>query len=229
MIGSTSLVRVLLVEDNLEVSTSVCNFLGAQGFEVQAVAEGLRGVDMGMSGFDAVILDVNLPDTDGFEVLKRLRAKSSVPVILLTELGGDEDRIAGLDLGADDYLPKPFNPRELVARLKAVLRRQDSKAPGGRLSVNGVLLDPGTREVSCDANPVRVTTVEFVVLDMLMRSAGRPVSRDDLMLALYGRKATPYDRSIDMHVSHLRKKLKSSRELIKTVRGAGYQFCLQAQ
>lgn len=222
--------RVLVVEDNLEVSNSVKDFLTNNGFSVECTAQGSSGIDAAKAGgFDAMILDVNLPDTDGFEVLKRLRTFSRLPVILLTEVSGDEDRIHGLDIGADDYLPKPFNPRELLARLRAILRRHNGHTPGAVVSANGVTLDPGTREVTCDSKPVRVTTVEFVVLEMLIRSAGRAVSRDELMLSLYGRKSTPYDRSIDMHVSHLRRKLKANRELIKTVRGAGYQFCIPAQ
>jgi len=131
----------------------------------------------------------------------------------------------GLELGADDYLPKPFNPRELSARVKAILRRTEAKSTRSRVEVNGVLLDPGTREVICDGKAVDVTTLEFDILEQLMRNAGRVVSRDGLMESLYNRKSTPFDRSIDMHVSHLRRKLESSRPVIKTIRGVGYQFC----
>jgi two-component system response regulator CpxR len=133
----------------------------------------------------------------------------------------------GLELGADDYLPKPFNPRELVARIRAILRRYETR-PGpssGRLEVNGVTLDPGTREVFAGGIRVELTTFEFDILEMLMRSAGRGLSRDRLMENFYNRKATPYDRSIDMHISHLRKKLENGESLIKTIRGVGYQFC----
>jgi len=147
-------------------------------------------------------------------------------VLMLTARGEDVDRIIGLELGADDYLPKPFNPRELAARIKAILRRSDAQQTGGRLEVNGVALDPGTREVTQDGKPVETTTLEFQILEMLMRAAGRVVSRDALMETLYNRKATPFDRSIDMHVSHLRKKLDTpERPIIKTIRGVGYQFC----
>ncbi len=166
-----------------------------------------------------------LPGLDGFEILKRLRVTSRVPVLMLTARGEDVDRIVGLELGADDYLPKPFNPRELVARVKAILRRTEAQSNRGRVEVNGVALDPGTREVICDGKPVEVTTLEFDILEQLMRNAGRVVSRDGLMESLYNRKATPFDRSIDMHVSHLRRKLESSRPVIKTIRGVGYQFC----
>src|SRR5437868_12899777 len=167
-----------------------------------------------------------LPGIDGFEILRRLRHESKVPVIMLTARGEDVDRIIGLELGADDYLPKPFNPRELTARIRAILRRIEAKpaADSRRLEVNGVVLDPGSREVFKDGKRVEMTTFEFDILEALMRSAGRVVSRDDLMESLYNRKATPFDRSIDMHLSHLRKKLETDRTIFKTIRGVGYQF-----
>jgi two-component system response regulator CpxR len=138
------------------------------------------------------------------------------------------DRIVGLDLGADDYVPKPFNARELVARINAVLRRYEARnAPApGRIEVNGVVLNPGTREAIADGEPLDLTTFEFDILEQLMRSAGRVLSRDSLMEMFYNRKATPFDRSIDMHISHLRKKLKRGEVLIKTIRGVGYQFAV---
>ena len=146
---------------------------------------------------------------------------------MLTARGEDVDRIVGLELGADDYLAKPFNPRELVARIRAILRRYEPRpaAAGGRIEVNGIALDPGTREVFADGKRVELTTFEFDILEMLMRSAGRVLSRDALMENFYNRKATPFDRSIDMHISHLRKKLEGGDDLIKTIRGVGYQFC----
>src|SRR5689334_11405877 len=167
-----------------------------------------------------------LPGIDGFEILRRLRTRSKVPVIMLTARGEDVDRIVGLELGADDYLPKPFNPRELVARIRAILRRYEPRPPatGSRLEVNGVTLDPGTHEVQSGGKRVELTTFEFDILEMLMRSAGRVLSRDALMENFYNRKATPFDRSIDMHISHLRKKLENGDSLIKTIRGVGYQF-----
>jgi two-component system response regulator CpxR len=149
---------------------------------------------------------------------------------MLTARAEDTDRIVGLELGADDYLPKPFNPRELVARIRAILRRMEPKPNAGRVEVNGVAIDPGTREAYCDGRPVELTTLEFDILEQLMRSAGRVLSRDALMEALYGRKATPFDRSMDMHISHLRRKLETcGRTLIKTVRGVGYQFSRTAE
>jgi two-component system response regulator CpxR len=165
-----------------------------------------------------------LPGLDGFEILKKLRAQSRAPVLMLTARGEDIDRIVGLELGADDYLPKPFNPRELSARIKAILRRTDTRPNRGRIEVNGIVLDPGSRGVFLDGQAVEITTLEFDILEQLMRSAGRVVSRDDLMESLYNRKATPFDRSIDMHVSHLRKKLEGGKPVIKTIRGVGYQF-----
>jgi two-component system response regulator CpxR len=168
-----------------------------------------------------------LPSLNGFEVLQGIRTRSSAPVLMLTARGEDVDRIVGLELGADDYLPKPFNPRELSARIRAILRRVESHAAagvGGRIEINGVALDPGTREVRADGQPVELTTFEFDILEQLMRGAGRVLSRDALMESLYNRKATPFDRSIDMHVSHLRRKLEAGRPRIKTIRGVGYQF-----
>ena len=164
-------------------------------------------------GVDLVVLDVMLPGMDGFEILRRLRQKSRVPVIMLTARGEDVDRIIGLELGADDYLPKPFNPRELAARIRAILRRYEPRPASrrGRLEVNGVALDPGTREVCSGGKRVELTTFEFDILELLMRSAGRVLSRDALMENFYNRKATPFDRSIDMHISHLRKKLEARR------------------
>jgi two-component system response regulator CpxR len=144
---------------------------------------------------------------------------------MLTARGEDVDRIVGLELGADDYVPKPFNPRELAARIRAVLRRTEPRPQDGQIDVNGVTLNPGSREAFCDGSPVELTTIEFDILEQLMRAAGRVLSRDQLMEAIYGRKSGPFDRAMDMHISHLRKKLEcGGRALIKTVRGVGYQF-----
>jgi len=218
--------RLLIVDDDVELCSLLKEFLEREGYNVQCVHEGHAALELAQQpGNDLIILDVMLPGLDGFEILKRLRLTSRVPVLMLTARGQDVDRIVGLELGADDYLPKPFNPRELSARVKAILRRTETKTNRGRVEVNGVLLDPGTREVLCDGKSVEVTTLEFDILEQLMRNAGRVVSRDGLMESLYNRKATPFDRSIDMHVSHLRRKLEGSRPVIKTIRGVGYQFC----
>jgi two-component system response regulator CpxR len=149
---------------------------------------------------------------------------------MLTAKGDEAGRITGLELGADDYVPKPFNPRELAARIRAVLRRVEPRPQSGRVEVNGVLLDPGSREVFCDGRRVELTTIEFDILEQLMRAAGRVLSRDQLTETLYNRKSTPFDRAMDMHISHLRKKLEcGDKLLIKTVRGVGYQFCRTAE
>ena len=221
--------HVLLVDDDAELCSLLSEFLTREGFTVEFEHEGFRGLEhASQPGVDLVVLDVMLPGIDGFEILRRLRQRSKVPVIMLTARGEDVDRIIGLELGADDYLPKPFNPRELAARIRAILRRYESRgaAPAGaRLEVNGVTIDPGTRDVFTDGKRVDLTTFEFDILEMLMRSAGRVLSRDALMENFYNRKATPFDRSIDMHISHLRKKLEHGEPIIKTIRGVGYQFC----
>jgi two-component system response regulator CpxR len=168
---------------------------------------------------------------DGFSVLRKLREKSQMPVIMLTARGQDIDRITGLELGADDYLPKPFNPHELVARIKAIFRRLEPRtvSPSSRIEVNGVSLDPAARAVLVDGKRVELTTIEFDILELLMRSAGRVLSRDAIIESLYDRKATGFDQSINVHISHIRRKIEQGRTLIKTVRGVGYQFCQSAE
>jgi len=219
-------VRILLIDDDAELCSLLVEFLTREGFSIECEHEGKRGLERALhGGFDLIVLDVMLPGLDGFEILRRLRAESHIPVLMLTARGEDMDRIAGLEMGADDYLAKPFNPRELLARIRAILRRiERPPSPEGPLEVNGVRIDPGTREVSVNGRKIEVTTFEFDILELLMRSAGQVVSRDDLMEHLYNRKATAFDRSVDMHISHLRKKLETGQPLIKTIRGAGYQF-----
>ncbi len=219
---------ILLVDDDAELCSLLTEYLKREGFGVECQHEGNSGLSRALAGgVDLIVLDVMLPGIDGFEILRRLRHESKVPVLMLTARGEDVDRIVGLELGADDYLPKPFNPRELVARIRAILRRYEKRPPdnSGRLEVNGIALDPGSREVLAHGKRVELTTFEFDILEMLMRSAGRVLSRDTLMENFYNRKATPFDRSIDMHISHLRKKLEQGTMLIKTIRGVGYQFC----
>jgi two-component system, OmpR family, response regulator CpxR len=224
-------VRLLVIDDDVELCDLLREFLGREGYTVDAEHDGRRGLDRALQNqHTLVILDVMLPGMDGFAVLRQLRQQSRVPVIMLTARGEDVDRIIGLEIGADDYLAKPFNPRELSARIRAILRRLEPTAnPGSRLEVNGVALDPGSRGVAVDGKRVDLTTLEFDILELLMRSAGRVLSRDNLMEALYQRKATPFDRSMDMHISHLRRKLETDRPLIKTVRGVGYQFARSAE
>jgi two-component system response regulator CpxR len=220
-------VRILVIDDDVELCALLAEFLMREGFSVESEHHGQRGLERAVAGQpDFVILDVMLPGLDGFEILRRLRRESRVPVLMLTARSEDVDRIIGLELGADDYLPKPFNPRELVARVRAIQRRYEPRPASAdeRIEVAGVVLDPGTREVFSGGKRLDLTTFEFDILEMLLRAAGRVLSRDALMENLYNRKATPFDRSVDMHVSHLRRKLEGSGRLIKTIRGVGYQF-----
>ncbi|MBI3278257.1 MAG: response regulator transcription factor [Acidobacteria bacterium] len=217
--------RVLVIDDDVELAALLREFLQREGFTPDFAYDGSTGLARALEGnYDLVVLDVILPRLDGFEILRRLRRQSGVPVLMLTARGEDVDRIVGLELGADDYLPEPFNPRELAARMRAILRRAEGGPPGERLEVNSVTLDPGSRSVFSNGRKVELTTIEFDILELLMRSAGRVLSRDALMERLYSRKATPFDRSVDMHISHLRRKLETDKPLIKTVRGVGYQF-----
>jgi two-component system response regulator CpxR len=223
--------HILIVDDDVELCGLVQEYLASEGFTAKAVHDGENGLQQAMTGeYVLVVLDVMLPGINGFEVLRRLRSVSKIPVLLLTARGEDVDRIVGLEIGADDYLPKPFNPRELVARIRAILRR----AKPGRadavpeiLSVGDVELDPATRSVHRAGQPVDLTSVEFNLLEVLLREAGRVVTRERLVNAVLSRKFTPFDRSIDMHVSKVRRKLGDSEENgdhIKTIRGVGYMF-----
>jgi two-component system response regulator CpxR len=218
--------RLLVIDDDKELCNLLDEFLRREGVEAEFVHNGQLGIDrFRKGGIDLVVLDVMLPGIDGFQVLRSIRKQSNVPVIMLTARGEDIDRIVGLEMGADDYLPKPFNARELAARIRAVLRRlHPSEKEFGRLEVNDVALDVGSREVTCAGRKLDLTTSEFEILEMLMRSAGRVLSRDQIMERLYDRTAGPLDRSIDMHVSHLRRKLGGRGTHIKTIRGSGYQF-----
>ena len=225
--------RILIIDDDFELCTLVSEYLAAEGFRVEAVHDGETGLQRATVGnYLLIVLDVMLPGMSGFDVLRRLRATSRIPVLLLTARGEDVDRIVGLEIGADDYLPKPFNPRELVARIRAILRRSaaDPKALGAPrppeiLRVGDIELDPATRTVRHAGDPVELTSVEFNLLEVLLREAGRVVTREQLVSAVLSRKFSPFDRSIDMHVSKVRKKLgdtNGEEEHIKTVRGVGY-------
>jgi len=204
------------------------DYFSQQGFAVEPVHDGRGGLGRALDGgFDLIILDVMLPVLDGFEVLRQLRKRSNTPVIMLTARTAQNDRVAGLNAGADDYLPKPFGPEELLARIRAVLRR--SGKPDGvtqqEVESAGVRLNPATREAWFFGEALEVTALEFDILEVLVRAAGRIVSRDELSAALYQRRSTPYERSLDVHISHLRKKLeRDQRSLIRTVRGVGYLF-----
>ncbi|MGI9102066.1 MAG: response regulator [Terriglobales bacterium] len=222
--------RVLIVDDDVELCELVTEYLTPEAFEVEVVHNGVDGLKRALSGEHAiVILDVMLPGMNGLEVLRRLRAESRVPVLILTARGDDVDRIVGLEIGADDYLPKPFNPRELVARTRAILRRtlQPAAPPLEKIAVGDVELDPAARVVRRGGEAVELTSVEFGMLEALMRAAGQVVTRESLAQSVLGRRFMPYDRSIDMHVSKLRKKLgdpSEDSERIKTIRGVGYVF-----
>lgn len=229
--------RILLIDDDTELCELLKVYLTTEGFSVEAVHEGNRGAEEALSGaYSLVVLDVMLPEINGLDVLRRIRAGSDLPVLMLTARGDEVDRIVGLELGADDYLPKPFNPRELAARIRAVQRRVEPRGEGrpsargaGHLVVGDVNLDPGARTVRRDGKLVELTSVEFAILEVLLRGAGRVVGRDDLAKKALGRRLSAYDRSIDVHLSSLRKKLGHEvrgLERIKTVRGVGYLYAL---
>lgn len=222
--------RILVIDDDVELCHLVGEYLRAEGFSTECVHDGESGLKKATGEeYLLAVLDVMLPGINGFEVLRRIRATSRLPVLLLTARGEDVDRIVGLEIGADDYLPKPFNPRELVARIRAVLRRTrgEGSAPApDTVTVGDVELDPATRMVRLEGRPVDLTSVEFNLLEVLLREAGRVVPRERLVNAVLSRKFSPFDRSIDMHVSKVRKKLGDTEndEHIKTVRGVGYIF-----
>jgi two-component system response regulator CpxR len=227
--------RVLLVDDDAELGAMLATYLGRDGFGVAAVHDGESGVTAALrDGPAIVVLDIGLPGIDGFEVLRRIRAASPVPVLMLTARGDDVDRIVGLELGADDYLAKPFNPRELAARLRAVLRRArlppgPDAGPPRRQMVGDVALDPGARSVTRGGKPIALTATEFALAEILLRDAGQLVTREVLSEAVLGRPWSPLDRSLDTHVANLRRKLGAGADggpLIRTLRGRGYQYVL---
>jgi two-component system, OmpR family, response regulator CpxR len=218
---------ILLIEDDQELCSLMTDYFVQKGFHIEAANDGRCGLERALDGgFDLVILDVMLPVLDGFEVLRQLRKRTETPVIMLTARTSRSDRVAGLDSGADDYLPKPFEPEELLARIRAVLRRAGrSEAASQDVEAGGVRLNPHTREAWYFGEAIEITSLEFDVLELLVRAAGRTVSRDELTAAIYQRRSTPYERSLDVHISHLRKKLeREDRTPIRTIRGVGYQF-----
>jgi len=218
---------LLLVDDDLELCGMMKEFFAEAGHYLDCAHNGRDGLDRALNGaYDLAILDVMLPVFDGFTLLQQLRRRKNLPVIMLTARVQQHDRIMGLNTGADDYLPKPFDPDELLARIRAVLRRTDiaNWQAAAMMTIGDIQVNPTTREAWVAGSPVDLTAVEFDLLEMLMRSAGRIVSRDEITMALFEREATPYDRFLDVHVSHLRKKLEGGRKLIRAVRGVGYVF-----
>ena len=228
--------HILVVDDDVALCGLLVQYLVPEGFLVDAVHDGDQGLEIAEKGsYDLVVLDVMLPRGNGFEVLNRLRTRTEIPVVMLTARGEEIDRIVGLEMGADDYLVKPFNPRELVARIRAVLRRAraergtNAAASPQVLSVGDVTLHSGTREVRLPGGKIDLTAVEFDLLELLLRNAGQLVSREDMNYKVLGRTLSPYDRSIDVHVSKLRKKLGhevSGVERIRSIRGSGYLYAL---
>jgi DNA-binding response OmpR family regulator len=225
--------RVLIIDDDIELCKLLAMRMSDEGFEIEAVHEGIRGLDRALSReHSLVVLDLMLPGMGGLDVLRRVREQSPIPVLILTARGEDVDRILGLEIGADDYLPKPFNPRELIARIRAILRRTVRVATGTHpLIVGDIRLDPAAREARMQGRLISLTSVEFALLEMLLKHAGRLVTREELTEAVLGRKLGPFDRVIDVHVSNIRKKLGASQgvERIKAIRGSGYLFVVRAE
>jgi two-component system response regulator CpxR len=225
---------ILLIDDDVELCEMLTEYLGRYDLRVSAVHRGDSGLEVARSRrWPVILLDVMLPGMDGFEVLKQIRGFSDDSVLLLTARGEDVDRIVGLEMGADDYLAKPFNARELLARIRAVRRRSTApvvRAASAAVVVEDLMLDPAARTVRQNGEQLELTDVEFTLLEVLMRSPGKVVEREGLAEEVLGRKFNPFDRSLDMHVSRLRKKLASdgnNDDRVKTVRGTGYQLVLR--
>ena len=227
--------RVLIVDDDTELCEMLVEYLGTEGFFMDTVHDGAAGVELGLSGeYDIVVLDVMLPKINGFDVLRHIRTESQVPILMLTAREDDVDRIVGLEVGADDYLSKPCNPRELVARLRAILRRTrysqsnpESRHDRKILQAGDMEVHPALRQAIYRKHKLDLTSTEYNLLEVLVRNAGQVVTKKTLSEQALGRKLTRYDRSVDMHLSKLRRKLGTDEEglsPIQTVRGVGYQF-----
>jgi two-component system response regulator CpxR len=226
-------IRVLIVDDDREFARLVAEFLDAEGgFSVTRRHDGAAGAEIAVSEpFDVIILDVGLPVLNGFEALRKIRESIDTPVIMLTARGDDIDRILGLEIGADDYVPKPCNLRELVARIRAILRRSHraeiTESDSPEIVIGDMKMEPGSQSVFCGGELVPLTGAEYLVLEVLVNSAGQVVDKDAIARHALGRRIMPYDRSVDAHVSNLRKKLgplRDGRQRIKTVRGRGYLY-----
>ena len=224
--------KILLVDDDLELGTMLSEYLTAEGFNASLVLTGKAGVDGALSGdYTAMILDIMLPDMSGIDVLREVRTKSRLPIIMLTAKGDNIDRVIGLEMGADDYVPKPCYPRELVARLRAVLRRFEEQPEAvdkvSVLSFNELTLNPSTRSSAWQGKAFDLTASEFNLLELLLRSPERVVSKDELSEKGLGRPREAYDRSVDVHISNIRQKLgalTNNRLSIETVRSIGYRI-----
>ncbi len=218
--------RVLLADDDVELSEMLAEYLEREGFSVSAVHDGESAAQRAVDGnFDIAVLDVMMPRVDGVEALRRIRRASRIPVIMLTARGDDVDRIVGLELGADDYVTKPCTPRELAARLRAILRRVQPQPEGAApLSVGGLTLWPGKRRAEWRGRAIELTSMEFNILEVLMRNAGRVVSKKEISEQALGRPLARFDRSVDVHLSSIRQKLGEAAALIRTVRGMGYHL-----
>lgn len=222
--------KILLIDDDKGLTDLLADYLEQNNYNVTVAHRPIKGIDLvEKNAFDLVLLDVMMPEMDGFEVLRELRNFSKVPVIMLTARGDDYDKVLGLELGADDYVAKPFNHRELLARIKALIRRLD---PDGILSekeefqLHGIYINVGSQKVTVNQQDVELTGTEFVMLTALMKSPGRLLSKQVLSEAVLGKKLEPFDRSLDMHISNVRKKLSANGvdDVIKTVRGSGYMM-----
>ncbi|NMP80272.1 response regulator [Pseudoalteromonas arctica] len=224
--------KLLIIDDDTGLCELLSEYLTAQGFEIQSVHDGEQGLKLAQTNdYALILLDVMLPTLDGFEVLKQLRQTKLTPVIMLTAKGEDFDRIFGLELGADDYIPKPFNHRELLARVKAITRRIEhinslNAATTSKLLVNGITVNLAAREASIDGSTLTLTGTEYEILTLLCKNAGEVVSKEQISEEILGRRLASFDRSIDMHVSNIRKKIAEHipGERIKTMRGTGYVF-----
>ena len=222
---------LLIADDDTELCELLREYLGQEGFEVRLAFDGEQALaESRRPGLDAMVLDIMMPRMNGIDVLRNLRKESELPVIMLTARGDDLDRIIGLELGADDYLAKPANPRELLARIRAVLRRSNAHSTVATIEVEDLVLNQSGRELKLDGELMELTSTEFSVLQLLLQRSGEVVDKKDLYLAALGREPVAYDRSIDMHVSNLRRKLgpaKDGSERIETIRGFGYQYRLR--
>jgi two-component system, OmpR family, response regulator len=217
--------NVLLADDDIELSGMLKEYLEREGFAVTVVHDGEAAARAALTGsHQIVVLDVMMPRVDGIEALRRIRAASRVPVVMLTARGDDIDRIVGLELGADDYVPKPCTPRELVARLRAILRRVQPSADGGPLQAGALTLWPEKRRTEWRGKALELTSIEFNILEVLMRNAGRVVGKNEISEQALGRPLARFDRSIDVHLSAIRQKLGDGASLIRTVRGMGYHL-----